>query len=232
MPPTATTVDDAPWRAGLHSARALRGPGLVVIAVAASVVVAYYSHAPTHAALERLAAFRTRGGYVFSAMANLVFGGLLPFLILRLNSATRPVHPWRHLLFFAAYPAWKGVEVDLLYRFQAVLFGGTNDWLVVLKKMLVDQLVYTPLTVSYAVVLYAWKDAGFRAAAPLADLRAGRWFARRVFPVLLAVWCVWVPTVCCIYALPLALQFPLNCAINFLWMTLFSLITVRQNHGP
>ena len=79
--------------------------------------------------------------------------------------------------------------------------------------------------------LYDWKDAGFRWAAPLADLRAGRWYYRRILPVMIAVWAVWIPTVCCVYALPLALQLPLASVMNCLWAILFSHLTIRQNHG-
>ena len=68
---------------------------------------------------------------------------------------------------------------------------------------------------------------GFRWAVPLGDLRAPGWYARRVLPVMIAVWGVWVPAVACIYALPLPLQLPLCCLVNCFWVILFSLITAR-----
>ncbi len=230
--PTNAAPDEAPWKAGLHSARAMQGPGLALIAVAVGAVLAYYYHPPTHAALERLTEFRQRGGFVFSGLTFMLFGGVLPFLILRLMPVTAAKHPWPQLAFFAIFWAWKGVEVDLLYRLQAAVFGAENSWPVVLKKMLADQLIYNPLYAApYGVFLYAWKDAGFHWAAPLADLRAGRWYYRRIIPVMFAVWAVWIPTVCCVYALPLALQLPLASVMNCLWAILFSHLTIRQNHG-
>ncbi|MBI3884493.1 MAG: hypothetical protein HY302_02000 [Opitutae bacterium] len=228
--PTIAEPAEAPWEAGLHSARAMAGPGLALIAVAVAAVLAYYYHPPTHAALEQLTEFRQRGGFAFSGVTFMLFGGVLPFLILRLTPATAAKHPWPQLAFFALFWAWKGVEIDLLYRLQAVVFGAENTWPVVLKKMLADQLVYNPLYAApYGVLLYAWKDAGFRWATPLADLRAGRWYARRILPVMFAVWGVWIPTVCCVYALPLALQLPLASVMNCLWAVLFSQMTLRQN---
>ena len=229
MPASAATVE-APWQAGLHSAKATLKPGLLLIAAAAGVVLAYYHNATVHDWLEQVAAFRERGGFAFAAAMMMIFAGVLPFLYLRLDPVTAPSHPWPHLVFLAALWAYKGVEVDLLYRGATVLFGSGHDWLTVAKKMLFDQLVYNPLFAApYGVLLYAWKDAGFHWSAPLADLRASRWYYRRVLPVMIAVWFVWVPAVCCIYALPLALQIPLNSVINCFWVILFSHITGRQN---
>ena len=105
---------EAPWQAGLHSARLLRGPGFLLFAVAAGVVAAYYGHPPSRAALDALAEFRQRGGFVFSGVATMIFGGVLPFLFLRMNPSTRFAHPWPHIVFFAAYMGYKGIEIDLL----------------------------------------------------------------------------------------------------------------------
>ncbi len=222
--------NEAPWRVGLHSARATLVPGMVLVAAAAAVVVSYYQNAAAHAALERLAEFRVRGGYYYSAVTTALFAGAIPFLYLRFNPATRALSPWPHLLFFVGFWAYKGVEMDALYRLQAVLFGEQVDVGTVVTKMLFDQLIYNPLFAApYGMLLYAWKDAGFRWAAPLADFRAPRWYYRRVLPVMIAVWAVWVPTVCCIYSLPLALQLPLNSIVNCFWVILFSLITLQQN---
>jgi hypothetical protein len=226
------TPDEAPWRAGWRAAVALRGPALLLAAISGGVVALYYHNPAARGALEAVAAFRARHGLLFSAAASTLFAGLVPFLYLRLHPATKASHPWPHVFFFAAFWAYKGVEVDLLYQLQSALFGAAPTLATVLKKMLFDQLVYNPLFAAvYGVLIYGWKDAGFRWGPPLADLRAPRWYARRVLPVMIAVWGVWVPTVSCIYALPLALQMPLNVLVNCFWVILFSLITVRQNRA-
>ncbi|MDP2137811.1 MAG: hypothetical protein Q8J74_08145 [Candidatus Didemnitutus sp.] len=225
-----SVVEEAPWRVGLHSARATALPGLVLITAAGLVVAAYYFSPPVHAALEAFAAFRIRGGFLYSALTTAFFAGLIPFLYLHFHPGTVARHPWPHVIFFVVFWGYKGVEIDLLYRVQALLFGDQVDWLTITKKMLVDQLIYNPfIAAPYGLLLYAWKDAGFRWAAPLADFRAPRWFWRRVLPVMIAVWGVWVPSVCLIYALPLALQLPLNSLVNTFWVILFSLITLQQN---
>lgn len=225
-PPTP----EAPWRAGLDCARALAVPGLALAAAACGVVLAYYQVPAARAALEHLAEWRVRGGFVYSAVSTALLAGVIPFLYLHFDPATRDRHPWPHLAFFALFWGYKGIEIDLLYRLQDRLFGSCVCWGPVVEKMLVDQFIYNPLFAApYGVLLYACKDAGWRWTPALADLRAGRWYYRRVLPVMIAVWAVWIPTVCCVYALPLALQLPLNSVVNCFWVILFSHLTVRPN---
>ena len=230
--PASDTVEEAPWRAGLHGARALLGPGLVLQAVALSLVLAYYFVPAAQAPFARLAAWRTAGGFVFSALASAVCGGVLPFLYLRLNPATRTANPWPHLFFFAGFWAWKGAEVDLWYRTLAVVFGSEPSFATIAPKVIADQFGYNLL---YAAPIgnlcWAWKDAGFRWGPVAADLRRGRWFARSVLPVLLGVWAVWIPVVCCVYALPTVLQIPLFNVVLCFWSLLFAHILARQNQG-
>ncbi len=64
---------------------------------------------------------------------------------------------------------------------------------------------------------------------PFADLRRPRWYQRRVLAVMIGVFGVWVPAAACIYAMPPALQLPLNSFVNCFWVILFSLIVARQN---
>lgn len=225
-------ADEAPWQAGLHCARATALPAFVLLCGAAAVVVLYYRNATVHGWMEALAQFRVRGGFQFSAVSTALFAGIIPFLYLRASRTARAQHPWPHLVFFALFWGYKGIEIDLLYRLQAVLFGSGIDAATLAKKMAFDQLVYNGLFAApYGVLVYAWKDAGFRWAGPLADFRRPRWYARRVLPVMIAVLSVWVPAVLCIYSMPLALQLPLNSLINCFWVILFSLIMARQGHG-
>ncbi len=219
----------APWVAGRRSLRALLGPGLALQAVALSVVLAYYFLPAAGPLFAQLARWQSAGGFAFSAAATVLCGGLLPFLFLRLHPETRAAHPWPHLVFFILYWAWKGAEVDLWYRTLAFLFGEGHDTRTMLGKILSDQFGYNPLYAApLANLCFAWKDAGFRWAPVAADLRAGRWYYRRVLPVLLTLWFIWIPVVTCVYALPLPLQMPLFNLVLCFWSMLFAHITGRQ----
>lgn len=220
----------APWRAGLHSVRALLRPGLALQAAAAAIVLAYYCWPAAAGVFARLAHWQAAGGFLFSAATTALCGGLLPFVFLRLHPDTRPSHPWPHLPFFLFFWAWKGAEVDLLYRTLAHIHGTGHDVLTIARKILTDQFGYN---VFYAApvgnLCFAWKDAGFRWAPVAADLRTGRWYQRRVLPVLLAVWFLWLPVTACVYALPTPLQMPLFNTVLCFWSMLFAHITTRQN---
>lgn len=223
-------VPEAPWRAGLRGVRALFVPGLVLQAAAVGVVLAY-SFAPAAAGIfARLAHWQSTGGFAFSAASTALCGGLLPFLFMRLDPATRPHSPWEHLAFFVLFWAWKGVEVDFWYRTLAWMYGTDTGAGTVARKVLTDQFVYNPLFASpVGNLFFAWKDAGFRWAPVFAGVRAGRWYQRSVLPVLLAVWSLWIPVTACVYSLPSPLQMPLFNIVLCFWSMLFSHITAQQN---
>jgi hypothetical protein len=232
MSATDTTTEEAPWQAGLHSIRLLVAPGLVLQAAALGLVLAYYFLPAAHGLFDQLAGWRTAGGYWFSGGAAALCGGVLPFLYLRLNPATRAANPWPLILFFALFWMWKGAETDLWYRILSWLHGDGTGAGTIARKVLSDQFAYNPF---YAApignLIFAWKDAGFRWAPVWADVRAGRWYYRRVLPVLLTVWALWVPVVCCVYALPPALQIPLFNVVLCFWSLLMTHILDRQRQG-
>jgi hypothetical protein len=226
------TVEEAPWRAGWHGVQALFRPGLVLQAAALGLVLSYYFVPAAHGLFDRFATWRTEGGYWFSAALSALCGGVLPFLYLRFNPATRAANPWPLIFFFSLFWVWKGVEVDLWYRILSGWFGDGTDAGTIARKVAADQGGFNPL---YAApvgnLIFAWKDAGFRWAPVWADVRAGRWYYRRVFPVLLTVWALWVPVVCCVYTLPPALQIPLFNIVLCFWSLLFTHLLTGQARG-
>ena len=226
-------TEQAPWAAGRHSIRALLVPGFMLQAVALCLVLSYYFVPATGPLFAQLAKWQSAGGFAFSAATTLVCGGLLPFLFLRLHPDTRGAHPWPHLVFFIFYWAWKGAEVDLWYRILATVYGPGHDAGTIVSKVLTDQFLYNLLSATpVGNLCFAWKDAGFRWATVWADLRAGRWYYRRVLPVLLTLWFIWIPVVSCIYALPLPLQMPLFNLVLCFWSILFAHIVGRQKQTP
>jgi hypothetical protein len=226
------TPEEAPWQAGLHGAQALFRPGLVLQAVALGLVLAYYFLPAARGFFERLAVWRTEGGFVFSAVAGALCGGVVPFFYLRMNPATRAANPWPLVLFFAFFWAWKGAETDLWYRIMSAVFGDGTGAATIAVKAASDQFLWNSLYAApVGIAIFAWKDAGFRWAPVAADRRAGRWYYRRVFPVLLTTWAVWIPVVCCVYALPPALQVPLFNVVLCFWSLLFTHLMTRQRQG-
>lgn len=228
---TTQSLREAPWHAGWRSAKALLRPGLVLQLMALGLVLSYYYIPSARDRFESLARWRMEGGYLFSATASAICGGLLPFLYLRSTSSNRAAYPWLHVFFFTGFWAWKGAEVDLLYRTLAALYGSEPTVPVIARKVLTDQFVFNVL---YAApvgnLCFAWKDAGFAWGPVMADVRAGGWYARSVIPVLIGVWAVWIPVVSCVYALPAPLQIPLFNVVLCFWSLLFAHMITR--HPP
>ena len=107
-----------------------------------------------------------------------------------------------------AFFAFNGVVIDGLYRVEARLFGASATLGTVLKKTAFDQLVFNPVWLALIIAIYAWRGQAFRLRATVSALRAGGPFYRtRVVPLLLPMWCFWIPMVLIIYALPVPLQF-------------------------
>lgn len=113
-----------------------------------------------------------------------------------------------------------GISVDMLYSVQVALFGSGNDAATIVKKMLFDQLVYSPVSNFFMVAVFIWKDQGFRLGA-LRYFTSAEFWGQRYLPVIIAVWCVWGPGVLVIYFMPTALQFPVASLILSFWILIF-----------
>lgn len=131
------------------------------------------------------------------------------------------------LLFYVLFWLWKGMEVDLLYRLQALLYGDSNHWLVVVKKVMTDQFVYCPIwAVPTMTLCYLWKDADFSISAAKARLSETP-LIQRLLRVLASNIVVWVPAVSIIYLLPLSLQIPLFNLVLVFWTLILNSVSEK-----
>lgn len=226
------SAPDTAWRRALAAARANMLPGLVLQAFAAALVAAYYLHPGARAALDSLAAVKARFGFLYSVVSTALFGGAIPFLYMRLNPRTGPATPASHGLFYLAFWAYKGFEVDLFYRIQGLLFGIRPTLEAILKKVVVDQFVYCVfISMPFTVAAFFWKDAGFdrrrlRALASAAFWKAG------LPAALLGTWIVWIPAVAVIYCLPPALQIPLFNIVLCFYALMIAALNARNASLP
>ncbi len=220
---------EPPWQAGLRGARANLVPGVVLQVVALVFVLAYYRSEPTRAALAQLTAFRARTGFGFGIVSTGLFGGLLPFLYLRSNPASRSQYGWRQAVLLTGFWAYKGFEIELWYRILARVVGQNPDALTIVTKTLLDQFVYCPaFAVPLTVLVYRWNALEFDLRGVAADFRRRGWYGRSVLPTLLANLGVWVPAVAIIYALPTPLQLPLQNLVLFFFTLLLAHLNRRH----
>jgi hypothetical protein len=227
--PATPPVLEAPWRAGWRAGRANLVPGLVLWSVGLTLVVAYYYHAPTHAALERLTSLRDRLGLLFPILTTAICGGILPILYLRRDPAVRGDYQLKNCLFLVLFWAYKGVEIELWYRLLAHVVGPDTGVRTIAIKSLLDQAVYCPLyAVPVTVLSFAFNHAGLRLAPLVADFRAGGWYRRHILPTLVANAALWIPVVCLVYALPLSLQTLLFDLVLCFYILMVAHITRRK----
>jgi len=222
MPPSSSL--EAPWRAGLRAARANLLPGFLVQAAMVGTVLAYYFLPASRPVFDALAEAKGRWGYAYSALSGVLAGAVAPellrILVFQRGRATR--RNLGNLIFATAFWGWSGMQVDFLYRMQATWFGDGAEAATVVKKVLVDMLLYCPLIAApMAVILYDWREAGFRRSALPGFFTPG-FYRRSILPALIANWGVWLPIVVALYSLPGLLQIPLYALALSLWVILFT----------
>lgn len=229
------TLPPPPWRAGVEAARKNLVPGAVLSVFAVGLLLAYWYVPAVNAGLTRLGEWKLAAGWPFVVIGTAAFGGLIPGLVQRARPRLRHTMPWKLLVFLTVFWAYKGLEVDLFYRLQAWMFGHGTDPATVVKKIAFDMGVYAPFwAVPTTALPYLWSEAAFsrsgsvggactKVLGPIRKLGIRRWYARDLLPVLISNWAVWVPAVCVIYCLPLALQLPVQNLVLCFWSLLLVL---------
>jgi hypothetical protein len=148
-----------------QAARVNLVPGLILQAVAISLLAAYYLIPAVRPGFDWFAHLKQDWGYGYSALATAISGGIVPFLYLWLRGSIKH-GVGKALLFYIVFWALMGMQVDVLYRFQGELFGQGNELAVLIPKVLVDQGLFTPLwSIPLTTLCYLWKNLDFNFAA-------------------------------------------------------------------
>ncbi len=190
------------------------------------VVAAYYRADWARTFFDRFASFKAQGGLLFSMGAAMVAGAVLPeFLgVLFFQRGHINRRNLNNLLFGLVFWAINGATVDLFYRGQGRWFGTQPTVSVLVKKVLVDQLVYTGLFAApFAVWGYEWKNRRYH-TAKIGELFTAKFYVEKILPTTIANWGVWFPACTLIYCLPPLLQVPLfSLALTF-WALILAYI--------
>lgn len=205
--------------------------GVILQVVGISVVLAYYFVPAFQDLLQQIALLKEQGGYLFSAAATALFGGLFPFITQILLEKEKPTSlHFRVGLFIVLFWAYRGAEVDLFYRYQSIWFGDDLLFSTILKKTVVDQFIYSPFWCTWIVTLgLLFKDSGLS----IRKLRSGldRTFLMTTLPtIVISTWMIWIPAVAIIYSLPPLLQIPMmNLVVCFYAILLLYLTRHRKD---
>lgn len=213
----------------LRAARINLAPGLALQAVALVVVGAYYFAPSTREAYEWIGAMKAEHGYAYSAITTAVFGGLIPFAYLATVGRIRRGSIFSVGLFFVLFWSFKGIEVDFLYRMQALMFGEASNAATVAKKVVFDQFIYCPIwSAPVTALLYRWKDCAFSWRLLRATIDRD-FFLLEIPTVLVAIWIVWIPGTAFVYSMPSALQLPLFSLVLCFFVLLVSVLGKESN---
>lgn len=229
MSAPAPSSGRSPLLVGWDAARANAIPGFILQGLMLALLLGYYFSPAVAHALEFLADQKREHGLAFVLVAAVVAGAFVPeiFLIVFFQQGKLRAQNLRNLAF--TIPTWAidGVLVDLMYRANAFWFGDVVTLPVLVAKICVDQFGYNPFFAAPCEVLvYEWKNEGFSWKSVR---RALTWshYRAQIVPTLLATWALWMPLMAIIYALPLALQFPLFTIALTFWVLLLTYMTNR-----
>lgn len=217
----------SPITLGLQAARANIVPGLIIQAVILAVVLGYHYTDVVKAGLTQIAGWKAAYGFLYSAAAGAIAGGIFPELltivVFQRGRATR--RNLSNLAFTLPFWAFQAVVVDFLYRGQDLWFGSGADFCTVATKVCVDQFIFTPfICMPYTVVLMEWYQSGYRweGGARVFSLAYHR---VKTVPAVIAAWGVWLPVVSLVYSLPPLLQLPVfSLALTF-WVLIITWIS-------
>jgi len=207
-------------------------PGFALWILALLLVGADWRFPSAHAVFASVGLLKSRYGLAFSATTTAFFGGCVPFLFLLVSGKIRRDRLAAELAFYALFWAYKGVEVDLFYRLQSHLFGNHADPGTIVRKVLVDQFVYSPIWAApMSALAFMWKESSFSWTAMKSKL--GFDFMTFTVPVtLMSTWAVWLPAVVIIYCLPAPLQIPLFNLVLCFWVLVLSFIVHIPGMDP
>jgi hypothetical protein len=215
-----------PWATGWRAARRNAVPGLVLNGAAVLLLWAY-GHCPAVArACGVWADWQTAHGLAAAFAGRAFFNAVLPGVFLGLwpalrdGAEARAAGTWLALGANMVYWGGMGVVGALLYRGLSATVGADASWPVRVKKVLIDQFLYTPF---FAAPMHAafhfWETLGFSVSG-LAAAWPERWVRRLVLPTLLTNWMLWIPAMTVVYAFPEPLQVQIPGLIGCFWALL------------
>ena len=207
-----------------------RLPCALLNVLVVALVTSYYRWPAVAGMWEEIGALKVRWSFAFSLASTIFAAVLMPSLVQAAMGTLPADGRLRRLLFLMVFWGYRGMEIDLFFRVQGMMFGHGNDAATLVKKLLVDQLVYGPLwAVPTYIIALRWEELGFSWARTKASL--DREFWTRTCPmVMITNWLIWIPALVCVYSLPPALQFPLF-SVVMCFFVLVVTVMAKGNRG-
>ena len=182
----------------------------VLWAAAAGAVAAYLMLPAFRNLLEPLSVWQTQRGWVAAFLNRVVFCGILPGIFLITMPSLRPKKVGWVVVAYSLWAGIWGIFCDGFFTLQAMIFGDGHDFMTLVKKTLVDQLVWNvAICTPFNAIFFPWVASGF---TRFGSVREG------FGPMLVANWIVWLPVMVIVYVFPLPLQIQLVGFAGAIWM--------------
>ena len=186
-----------------------RVPCLLLNVLVIALVTSYYRWPPMAGLWEEVGALKVWWSYGFSLVSTMFAAAVMPFLVQAAMGTLPADGRWKRLLFLMLFWGYRGMEIDLFYRMQGMIFGHGNDAATLLRKVAVDQFVYSPFwAVPTYLIALRWVEFGCSWSRTRASLDHEFW-TRTCPTVMITNWIIWIPALAFVYSLPPVLQFPL-----------------------
>lgn len=203
-------------RPSLHALR-IHWPQFVLFQILAlALVISYFNLALMRQFCSHLSDLKQQWGLAFSALAMAASGFLLPEcakLALGSKSRTPLALYGSSIIIFMG----NGAITDLQYRLLGYCLGNDMMASTVIKKVIADQFIMTPIYgVPYWILVIAWRANHYNVRHTVSVI-SPRWYLSNVMPLLLPAWCFWIPMTAMIYSLPASLQFSLFALAMAAW---------------
>ena len=199
-------------------------PAIILQAFALLLLFSYYYLPATRKVWESIGDLKDHLGWIFAIIFSTIFGAWIPYLALLCQKKIVVGQRFKVFLFYTAFWAYSGLEVDLFYNYMGFLFGDQQDAVSITKKVLCDQFIYSFLwTGPRTAILFLWKDLDFNLGATIKRMNRD-FFWGQMPAYIFSIWLVWIPAVSIIYSLPMNLQFPMfNIVLCFFVLLVSSL---------
>eukprot|EP00441_Pelagodinium_beii_P016278 CAMPEP_0197657594 /NCGR_PEP_ID=MMETSP1338-20131121/44726_1 /TAXON_ID=43686 ORGANISM="Pelagodinium beii, Strain RCC1491" /NCGR_SAMPLE_ID=MMETSP1338 /ASSEMBLY_ACC=CAM_ASM_000754 /LENGTH=314 /DNA_ID=CAMNT_0043234003 /DNA_START=44 /DNA_END=988 /DNA_ORIENTATION=+ len=203
-----------------------RLPTMMAIMVGSLFMGLYYGVPATEPVFRAVGDFEKDIPVLFSMFASMLCAGLAPMLVQFCLTRSWPKPFLSHLLFVVLFWSFLGVYVKGQYTFNAWLNGDTAELGTVIRKIVCDQFVFSPL-VNYVWITacFRFRDCNFSCSEFRASLKDRRGLLLQFCAMNVANWSTWLPGVAVIYSMPSALQMPCWSVIIFFYSSLLTLIS-------
>lgn len=192
-------------------------------------MAAYYLVPSFRDICDRAGEVRQAGGILFAVISTIVASLVLPWIARAMTGQMEKTSA-KEIFFRIGFFGLIGAIVDRLYFLLGIWLGTGASPDIVLKKVLFDQIIFSPLiSIPYSVIAFLWLDEDLSLSRTATKLREGE-FARRWPKTMGMCWGYWVPMLAAVYALPAPLQFPLFLFAQAAWSIL--LVHISKSEKP